>query len=130
MNLINQVYEEVEDADEDAITTKWIVTERKQDGVSGVKARLVAQGFEKDTTKIRSDSPTISKENLRLICTTAVNSGWKLHSIDVKGAVLQRFTTDRNVYLVPPIETNAGNPWKLKTAVYGLADASRASHSE
>ena len=79
-----QVYEEVEDAGQDAITTKWVVTEKKQDGNSRIKARLVARGFQEDTTKIRTDSPTISKEKLRLICTIAVNNGWKLHSIDVK----------------------------------------------
>ena len=121
-----QVYEEVEDAGQDAITTKWVVTEKKQDGVSGVKAQLVARGFEEDTTKVRTDSPTISKENLRLICTIAVNNGWKLHSIDVKAAFLQGFPIDRDVYLVPHVEANTGKLWKLKTAVYGLVDASRA----
>ena len=57
-----QVYEEVEDAGQDAITVKWVVTEKKQDGVSGVKAQLVAWGFEEDTTKIRTDSPANSKK--------------------------------------------------------------------
>ena len=53
-----QVYEEVEDAGQDAITTKWVVPEKKQDGNSRIKVRLVARGFEEDTTKIRTDSPT------------------------------------------------------------------------
>ena len=117
-----EVYEEVEDA----ITTKWVVTEKKQDGVSRVKAWLVEQGFEEDTTKIRTDSPTISKENLHLTHTTAVNNGWKLHSIDIKAAFSKGFPIDRDVYLVPPVEANTGKLWKLKTAVYGLVDASRA----
>ena len=30
------------------------------------------------------------------------------------------------MYLVPPVEANTGKLWKLKTAVYGLVDASRA----
>ena len=123
-----QVYEEVEDAVQDAITTKWVVIKKKQNGNSRIKARLVARGFEKNTTKIRTYSPTISKENLRLICIcmTAVNNGWKLHGIDVKAAFLEGFPIDRDVYLVPPVEANTGNLWKLKTAVYGLVDASRA----
>ena len=121
-----QVYEEVEDASQDAITTKWVVTEKKQDGNSRIKAWLVARGFEEDTTKIRTDSPTISKKNLRLICMIAGNNGWKLHSTDVKAAFLQGFPIDRDVYLVPPVEANTGKLWKLKTAVYGLVDASRA----
>ena len=47
---VHQVYENVEDADQDAITTKLVVTEKKQHGVSRVKARLVAWGIQKDTT--------------------------------------------------------------------------------
>ena len=121
-----QVYAEVEDAGQDAITIKWVVIEKKQDGNSRIKARLVARGFEEDTTKIRTDSRTISKENLPLICTIAVNNGWKFHSIDVKAAFLQGFPIDKDVYLVPPVEANTGKLWKLKTAVYGLVDASRA----
>ena len=93
-----QVYEEVEDADHDTITRKWVVTEKKQNRIFRVKARLVARGFEEDTTKIRTESPTISKENLRLIYTTAVNNSWKLHSIDVKAAFLQSSPIDRDVY--------------------------------
>ena len=79
-----QVYEEDEDAGQDTITTKWVVTEKKQDGISGVKPQLVAQGFEQDT-KIQTDSPTISKENLHLIHMIAINNGWKLHSILLQG---------------------------------------------
>ena len=43
-----QAYEEGEDAGQDAITTKWVVTEKKQDGISRVNARLAARGFEED----------------------------------------------------------------------------------
>ena len=121
-----QIYEEVEDAGQDAITTKWVVAEKKQDGNSRIKAWLVARGFEEDTTKIRTDSPNISQENLCLICMIAVNNGWKLHSIGIKEAFLQGFPIDRDVYLVPPVEANTGKLWKLKTAVYGLVDAFRA----
>ena len=56
----------------------------------------------------------------------AVNNGWKLHSINIKAAFLQGFPIDRDVYLVPPVKANTGKLWKLKTAVYGLVDASCA----
>ena len=46
-----QVYKEVEDAGQDAITTKWVVTEKKQDGNSRIKTRLVARALRKTQQK-------------------------------------------------------------------------------
>ena len=62
------VFNEVSDNGQEVISTRWVFTQKSQDGETKVKARLVARGFEEDTTDIRTDSPTISKENFRLIC--------------------------------------------------------------
>ena len=59
---------EVEDQGQDAINSRWIVTEKLKEGVRVVKARLVAKGFqEKCNNELRKDSPTILKINLRMI---------------------------------------------------------------
>jgi hypothetical protein len=120
------VYEEVEDEGQEAISTRWVVTE-KPDGSGGMKmkARLVARGFEEDSSDIRCDSPTITKENLRLVATISTSHSWTIHSMDITAAFLQGMPIERTVYLIPPKEACTDKLWKLKKAVYGLSDASR-----
>ena len=121
------VFEEVEDVGQEAITTRWIMTVKTNSGENLTKARLVARGFEEDTSSIRTDSPTISKECLRLVSAVAVSHQWTIHSLDVTAAFLQGFAMDRKVFLVPPAEAKTDNTlWRLKKPVYGLSDASRA----
>ena len=120
------VYTEVKDKGQDAITTRWVMTEKNDGNTKQIKARLVARGYEEDSSKIRTDSPTIGKENLRLITTIAANNHWKIHSLDIKAAFLQGYPIDRSVHLLPPTEANTNKLWKLNTSVYGLCDASRA----
>ena len=118
--------EEVEDVGQPAITTRWVLTEKMLDEKNVVKARLVARGFEEDTSDIRTDSPTVSKESIRLVSAIAVAESWTIHSLDVTAAFLQGFAIDCEVFLVPPSETNSNDVlWKLKKPVYGLSDASR-----
>ena len=121
-----KVYDEVEDLGQEAISTRWVLTEKVIDNSTVVKARLVARGFEETTTNIRTDSPTVCKENIRLVATIAAANNWKIHSLDVKAAFLQGFPIDRTIYLVPPPEAaySKSKLWKLNTAVYGLCDAS------
>ena len=52
------VYNEVPDDGQFRISTTWVLTEKIIEGKIGVKARLVARGFE-ETTPITTDSPTI-----------------------------------------------------------------------
>ena len=121
------MFEEVEDVGQEAITTRWVLTVKTDSDQRVTKARLVARGFEEDTSHIRTDSPTISKECLRLVSAIAVAHKWKIHSLDVTAAFLQGFAIDRDVFLVPPAEAKISNVlWKLKKPVYGLSDASRA----
>lgn len=89
-NLIsNDVFEEVSDAGKPVITTKWVITEKFKDEKKVVKARLVARGFEEDSTELRTDSPTRSKRNLRLVLAVAASKGWTINSLDISSAFLQ-----------------------------------------
>ena len=79
------VYEEVEDVGQHAISTRWVFTSK--DGIT--KARLVARGFEDSETNLRTDSPTCSKMNLRIIMAIAASKKWKINSLDIQAAYLQ-----------------------------------------
>ena len=89
-----------------------------------IRARLVARGFE-EKVDVPVDSPTISKDNLRIIFAITESKGWELQSTDVKSAFLQGRELEREVLLKPPVELNAaGSLMKLRTPLYGLTDAS------
>ena len=120
------VYEEVEDKGQSAISVTWVCTERIKKDEKSIKARLVARGYEEEE-KVQSDSPTGNKDTLKLFLVTIVSKCWKCESIDIKAAFLQGKDFHREVYLIPPKEANC-NPgilWKLKKCVYGLNDAAR-----
>ena len=53
--------------------------------------------------------------------------GWCVNTIDVKQAFLQSDELTREVFVLPPQEAGLGDQtvWKMRVAVYGLADASR-----
>ena len=121
------VYTEVNDVGQSAITTRWVLTEKPSSSTGNIiKARLVARGFEEKATDVRTDSPTISKENLRLVSAIAVMNKWQVHSIDVKSAFLQGFPIERTIHILPPPEADTSKLWKLNKTVYGLCDASRS----
>ena len=61
----HDVYEEVEDKGQNYISVRWLMTEKSSDGKLIVKVRLVACGYEEENKdSLRTDSPTISKDNL------------------------------------------------------------------
>ena len=115
------VYEEVEDVGQHAISTRWVFTSK--DGIT--KARLVARGFEDSETNLRTDSPTCSKMNLRIIMAIAASKKWKINSLDIQAAYLQGKIVERDIFLKPPVEANTNCLWKLKKCVYGLNEAAR-----
>ena len=120
------VYEEVPYQGQECLSTTWVITEKIADGGSVMKARLVIRGFE-EQEKVRSDSPTCSKENIRILLTIAQAKGWTINSLDVKAAFLQGNQIDRDIYIHAPKEAKSVNAvWKLKKVVYGLTDASRS----
>ena len=69
---------------------------KKADGK--VKYRLVARGFEEDTEAIRTDSPTCSRDTLRVLMFLVVSMGWNIKHIDVESAFLQGKKLDRSIY--------------------------------
>ena len=115
------VYEEVKDEGQKSISVRWVITEKEE-----TKARLVARGFE-EKVNIKSDSPTVTKEVLRMFFTICSSKGWKEKSMDVTAAFLQSSGMEREVFLKPPKEANCGKNvlCKLKKCVYGLNDAAR-----
>ena len=124
--IINNVFEEVEDEGQPTISVRWVITEKMSDGNSDTKARLVARGFEEQTSHLKKDSPTCAREVVRLTVCIASSKAWDCHTVDVKAAYLQGDEIKRDVYLQPPDEVNRGQIWKLKKTVYGLCDAARA----
>ena len=116
-----EVYTEIQDYGQDFITCRWVLTEKEL----GFKARLVARGFEDYSLPPEErQSPTCSREAIRIVFVINASMGWKLRSLDIKAAFLQGAPSDRIVYLKPPVEANTDKLWKLKKIVYGLADAS------
>ena len=115
------VYEEVKNVGQKHISVRWVLTEKDE-----IKARLVARGFEEEE-EIQSDSPTVTKEVLRMFLTICSSNNWKEKSMDVTAAFLQSDNMERNVYLKPPKQAKCGENvlWKLKKCVYGLNDAAR-----
>ena len=119
------VYTEVPDTGQQCVSVRWVITEKKGKDRPVIKARLVARGFEEENLNdIRKNSPTCSKENLRIVLAIISSHQWQASSLDVKSAFLQGNQIDRDLYLKPPKEADTGNLWKLKTTVCGLSDAS------
>ena len=124
----NEVFDEVEDNDQKTISLRWVITEKIGDNNEPIiKARLVARGFEENMVdEHRRDSPTCTKDSLRLMFTVVASNSWKCNSIDIKAAFLQGNKIERDIFVKPPKEFYSGSIWKLKKNVYGLNDAARA----
>ena len=122
------VYESVPLGGQKLMSTRWVITEKENEGISTVKARLVVRGYEEEMD-VKADSPTIHKESLRLFLAGAATYQFDIHSIDIKAAFLQGQNIDRTIHVQPPKEyksdSNGSHVWKLKKCVYGLVDASR-----
>ena len=89
----------------------------------------MAKDFQdRDEGNIRNDSPTCSKEGLRIALAITASNHWMCKSMDIKTPFLQSKELDQLVYLDPPKEANVppGYIWKLSKCVYGLTDASRS----
>ena len=65
--------EEVQDEGQFRIPIRWVVSEQKEDGKGQpYKARLCMRGDrEKGKESIRSDSPTVAKESIKIALTVA-----------------------------------------------------------
>ena len=122
----NHVFEEVDDNHQHVISTRWVVTTKEKEGCMMTKARLVVRGFEDhEMNKENTDSPTCSKETIRIAISLMAAKEWDCQSLDIKTAFLQGNPLDREIFVKPPKEANTNKIWKLKKAVYGLNEASR-----
>ena len=74
------MYEEVKREDQEVITVRWVCTTKE----GKIKARLVARGFEDAVIQSRTDSPTCSKMNLRLMIAITASKGWNVNSLDIQ----------------------------------------------
>ena len=123
-----KAFKEVKDEGQTSVPIRWVITEQKQDGKNQpYKARLCIRGdLERGKENIRSDSPTASKETLKLALIIAANEGFKVQSGDIKSAFLQGAKVERKIYVKPPIEANAdGKLWLLLQGAYGILDGGR-----
>ena len=97
------------------------------DGKRVVKARLVARGFEEDSKQLRTDSPTCSRQAMRMIYFVSATMGWILKYLDFTSAFLQGGQIDRKIFLRPPRDVcSRKEVWSLKKCIYGLNDAPRS----
>ena len=99
------VSDRVEDHGQDTVSYKWDFTEkRKENGSKMLKARLVAQGFEEKSKNERTDSPTCSRQALRMVFVSASIMSWELHSLDITSAFLQGNDIETEVFVRLPSE--------------------------
>ena len=84
------------------ITARWVITEKVKNDEHIVKARLVARGYEEDSAHFKKDSPTCTRESLRLLFMTASLMKWELNTLDITAAFLQGNEIERELYLQPP----------------------------
>ena len=80
----------------------------------------------KKTLTMKKDSPTCSREAVRLTISLAASNQWTVDVLDVRSAYLQGDKIDRELFLQPPPFYNNGKLGKLNITVYGLCDAARA----
>ena len=71
------------------------------------------------------DSPTCSRQGLRLAFATASTMNWEIKAMDISAAFLQGNTLKRTVLVRPPPDVSEGKLWRLKRCLYGLSDAPR-----
>ena len=130
-NMIeNDVFERVPFYGQATVSCKWVFTEKFVNERKVVKARLVARGFEEDSSNLHTDSPTCSRQSTRLVFLTAASNKWEIKSLDIKAAFLQGDKMERDVFLRPPVDVCPENEvWKLKRCIYGLNDAPKAWYS-
>ena len=122
----NNVYSEVDDENQHAISCRWVIETKLVDGLNVTKARLCARGFEdEEGSNRRTDSPTCSKDALRITFAITASSNWTCRSMDIKRAFLQGNALDREIFIKPPKEAGTNKLWRLNKCVYGLNEASR-----
>lgn len=91
-----------------------------------LKARIAPHSNEDSLQfSLRSDCSMCPPLGFRIIASIASICKWRLSKLDVKTAFLQTGEANRDVYVVPPVESNDRNRflWLLLTASCGLVNA-------
>ena len=100
------VVENVEDtSQEPRILTKWIVTEKVDEGdMHKVKAIVVLGNMEEGLSSVQTQSPTCGKDTVRLLLAVAASYDWDNVMIDLTKAYFQAELSERKegLYLVLP----------------------------
>lgn len=90
-----------------------------------LKARIAPHGKE-DSMKgqFSSDCTTCSPSGLRILESMSSLMGWKVTRVDTKSAFLQTGKAERDLYFIPPIESDMRTThlWLLLIAAYGLVN--------
>ena len=120
------------------VNSRWVLSWKRDDSGNRIaKARLVLKGYQdKQKEWLVVDSPTVSKNAVRILLQYCANVKCKPHLVDLKTAFLQgdpyKTEDHREVYCYPPPEltTESSNSdklvvWKMVKSAYGLCDAPR-----
>ena len=75
------VYEEVHNEGQQTISVSWVIKPKIMNGQHSTKARLCTRGFE-ELQYFSKDSPTCSREGIRITLATIASHKWQLHSLD------------------------------------------------
>ena len=127
----NDVFQVVPNSGQLTVSSRWVITEKMKNGNRTIKARLVARGFEENSSNLQVDSPTCAKESLRLLFVLCGSLSWRIHSIDISSAFLQGGKLERELFLKPPKDAcTADFVWLLKRCIYGLNDAPRSWYNK
>ena len=97
------------------------------EGLLELKCTIVGRGFQGIyDEKLRRDSPACSELPVNTICSLAWSRGLKLSAADVRGAVLQGWKIERDLYFKLPANMGLtmipnvapGSLLKLKRSIY------------
>ena len=77
------------------VTSRWVMKYKIVKGVRKIKARLTVHGF-KDRQKsfLKTYAATANRSSQRVVCSVAVQNGWKVWAMDVSMAFLRGKTFD------------------------------------
>ena len=77
-NLVeNEVFQVVPNKNQVCISSRWVITEKLNcDGKKMMKACLVAKGYEEDSSNMRMNLSTCSRECFQLLRTVVSCIGW------------------------------------------------------
>ena len=77
-----EAFEEVTDEGQEILGTRFVLTEKPD---HTIKARFVTKGFQEKFSD-QSDSPTASRESVKIFLAIAANEKWVVESSDVRSS--------------------------------------------